>query len=125
MVYKLVAREGSDGRLAPVAKASKAKESIGGRKSAARRLDGDGRAVEEVVVDGPDEAVAAWAPAADDLRALVVPLVTDAEVCPGWTGAEGVAAAAARHAASRDELPRGARRLSADEAAIPTVTLTL
>jgi nicotinate phosphoribosyltransferase len=51
--------------------------------------------------------------------------VTDGEVCPGWTGPEGVAAAAARHAASRDELPRGARRLSADEAAIPTVTLTL
>ncbi|WP_431837797.1 nicotinate phosphoribosyltransferase [Cellulomonas sp. Y8] len=125
MVYKLVAREGSDGRLAPVAKASKAKESVGGRKSAARRLDGDGRAVEEVVVDGPDEAVAAWAPADDDLRALVVPLVTDGEVLPGLTGAEGVAAATARHAASRDELPRGARRLSADEAAIPTVTLTL
>lgn len=125
MVYKLVAREGSDGRLAPVAKASKAKESVGGRKSAARRLDGDGRAVEEVVVDGPDEAVAAWAPSDDDLRALVVPLVTDGEVLPGRTGAEGVTAAAARHAASRDELPRGARRLSADEAAIPTVTLTL
>lgn len=125
MVYKLVAREGSDGRLAPVAKASKAKESVGGRKSAARRLDVDGRAVEEVVVDGPDEAVAAWAPADADLRALVVPLVTDGEVLPGGTGAEGVAAATARHAASRDELPRGARRLSADEAAIPTVTITL
>lgn len=125
MVYKLVAREGSDGRLAPVAKASKAKESVGGRKSAARRLDGDGRAVEEVVVDGPDEAVAAWTPSEDDLRALVVPLVTDGGVLPGWTGPEGVAAATARHAASRDELPRGARRLSADEAAIPTVTLTL
>ncbi|MET0435081.1 MAG: nicotinate phosphoribosyltransferase [Cellulomonas sp.] len=125
MVYKLVAREGSDGRLAPVAKASKAKESVGGRKTAARRLDGDGRAVEEVVVDGPDEAVAAWTPEDDDLRALVVPLVTDGAVLPGLTGAEGVAAATTRHAASRDELPRGARRLSADEAAIPTVTLTL
>lgn len=125
MVYKLVAREGSDGALAPVAKASKAKESVGGRKSAARRLDADGRAVEEVVVGGADDAVRKWAPDADDLRALVVPLVVDGEVQPGWTGAEGVRTAAARHAASRDELPRGARRLSADEAAIPTVTLTL
>ncbi|GIG35716.1 nicotinate phosphoribosyltransferase [Cellulomonas pakistanensis] len=125
MVYKLVAREGSDGRLAPVAKASTSKGSVGGRKSAARRLDGDGRAVEEVVVGGDDAAVRAWTPDADDLRALVVPLVIDGEVCPGWTGAEGVTAAAARHAASRDELPRGARRLSADEAAIPTVTLTV
>ncbi|MBU5423750.1 nicotinate phosphoribosyltransferase [Cellulomonas hominis] len=125
MVYKLVAREGRDGTLEPVAKASVAKGSVGGRKSAARRLDESGRAVAEVVVSGEDEAVRAWAPAEADLRGLVVPLVTDGEVRPGWTGPEGVAAATARHAASRDELPRGARRLSADEAALPTVTLTL
>ena len=36
-----------------------------------------------------------------------------------------VAAARTRHLASRDELPRGARRLSADEPALQTVTLTL
>ncbi len=125
MVYKLVAREGADGRLAPVAKASAAKTSVGGRKSAARRLDEDGRAVAEVVVAGDDAAVAAWTPAEPDLRALVVPLVVDGAVQPGWTGPEGVVAATARHAASRDELPRGARRLSADEAALPTVTLTV
>lgn len=125
MVYKLVAREGADGRLAPVEKASFAKASHGGRKTAARRLDADGRAVAEVVVVGDDDAVRTWTPDADDLRALVVPLVVDGEVCPGWTGAEGVRAAAARHTASRDELPRGARRLSADEAALPTVTLTV
>jgi nicotinate phosphoribosyltransferase len=125
MVYKLVAREGHDGRLAPVEKASFAKASHGGRKTAARRLDDDGRAVAEVVVGGADDAVRAWAPGSPDLRGLVVPLVVDGEVCPGWTGAEGVRAATARHAASRDELPRGARRLSADEAALPTVTLTV
>lgn len=125
MVYKLVAREGSDGVLAPVAKASAAKTSVGGRKTAARRLDESGRAVEEVVVGGADDAVRAWEPRSADLRALRVPLVVDGEVLPGWTGAEGVRAAAARHAASRDELPRGARRLSADEAALPTVTLTV
>jgi nicotinate phosphoribosyltransferase len=125
MVYKLVAREGADGRLAPVAKASFAKESVGGRKTAARRLDGDGRAVEEVVIGGADEAVRAWEPDGEDLRALVVPLVDGGEALPGWTGADGVAAAAARHSASREELPRGARRLSADEAALPTVTRTL
>ena len=125
MVYKLVAREGSDGVLAPVAKASAAKTSVGGRKTAARRLDESGRAVEEVVVGGADDAVRAWEPGSADLRALRVPLVVDGEVLPGWTGAEGVRAAAARHTASRDELPRGARRLSADEAALPTVTLTV
>lgn len=125
MVYKLVAREDATGALSPVAKASTAKTSVGGRKTAARRRDGLGRAVQEVVVTGPDSAVRDWCPESDDLRPLVVPLVLDGEVLPGATGPEGVRAAAARHAASRDELPRGARRLSADEAALPTVTLTL
>lgn len=128
MVYKLVAREGASGAMEPVAKASRAKTSVGGRKGAARRLDASGRAVEEVLVVGDDDAVAAWPRERDDdptLRALHVPLVVDGEVLPGLTAAAGVAAAVARHAASRDELPRGARRLSADEAAVPTGELRL
>ena len=124
MVYKLVAREGSSGELEPVAKHSIAKASVGGRKVAARRLDPAGRAAAEVVVTGSDEAVRAWTPDSADLRPLVQPLVIDGVVQPGWTGPEGVRRAAARHAASRDELPRGARRLSADEAALPTMTVT-
>src|SRR5690606_15346581 len=47
MVYKLVAREGRDGTLEPVAKASASKTSGGGRKAAARRSGEDGRAAEE------------------------------------------------------------------------------
>jgi len=125
MVYKLVAREGRSGALEPVAKASTSKTSVGGRKTAARRLDDDGRAVAEVVVSGDDDAVRSWSPDSDDLRGLVEPLVLEGVVQDGWTGAEGVRRAATRHAASRDELPRGARRLSADEAALPTVTLTV
>lgn len=125
MVYKLVAREGRSGRLEPVAKNSTAKTSVGGRKVAARQVDDAGRAVAEVVVSGDDDAVRTWAPESADLRALVVPLVIDGAVLPGFTGADGVRRAAARHASSRDELPRGARRLSADEAALPTVTLTV
>lgn len=125
MVYKLVAREGRDGALAPVEKRSSAKVSVGGRKAAARRRGPDGRASEEVLVTGPDDAVASWTPDDDALRALHVPLVTDGEVDPAWTGAAGVRRAHERHRASRDELPRGARRLSADEAAVPTVTLRL
>src|SRR5690606_20588959 len=50
MVYKLVAREAADGTLVPVAKASTSKTSLGGRKAAARRLDAEGRAAEEVLV---------------------------------------------------------------------------
>ncbi|WP_444662385.1 nicotinate phosphoribosyltransferase [Cellulomonas sp. CW35] len=137
MVYKLVAREDRDGVMQPVAKASTAKTSVGGRKAAARRTV-DGRAVEEVLVAGPDERVRAvsaspdteLASFADDrgpgvLRPLHVPLVVEGEVDPRWTGPRGVTTAAERHQESRAELPRGARRLSADEAAVPTVALTL
>ncbi len=125
MVYKLVAREDSSGVLAPVAKASAHKLSVGGRKAAARRLCAEGRAVEEVVVGGDDHAVATWAPRDGDLRPLHVPLVEQGAVDSRWTGTAGVTRAAQRHATSRAELPRGARRLSVGDPAIPTVTVTL
>ncbi len=125
MVYKLVAREGADGVLAPVAKASAHKLSVGGRKAAARRLDADGRAVEEVVLGGADQRVATWAPTNSDLRPLHVPLIERGAIDTRWTGSAGVARAVERHRASRAELPRGARRLSAGDPAIPTVTVTL
>jgi len=125
MVYKLVAREGRDGSLEPVEKVARGKTSIGGRKAAARRLGRDGRAVEEVLVTGTDSAVASWTSDDRSLRALQVPLVTRGTVDSRWTGASGVRLATERHRASRDELPRAARRLSADEAAVPTVTLRL
>jgi nicotinate phosphoribosyltransferase len=130
MVYKLVARAGADGVLEPVAKASTLKTSQGGRKAAARRLDAEGRAVQEVVLPGPDEAVTAWEPhgavAGDgELRPLHVPLVTDGAVDSRWVGAYGVENAVLRHQASRSELPRGARRLSHGDPAIPTVEVAL
>ena len=125
MVYKLVARATVDGSLEPVAKFARGKTSVGGRKAAARRRGHDGRAVEEVLVTGSDSAVAGWTSGDGSLRSLQVPLCTHGTVDPRWTGAEGVRIAIKRHRASRDELPRGARRLSADEAAVPTVTLRL
>jgi nicotinate phosphoribosyltransferase len=125
MVYKLVAREGADGTLAPVAKRAVRKGSAGGRKVSARRLDGAGTAVEEVVVTGDDRAVAAWAPTEADLRPLHVPLIEHGAVDTRFTGASGVALATERHRASRAELPRWARRLSAGDPALPTVTVTL
>ncbi|HEY5515679.1 MAG TPA: nicotinate phosphoribosyltransferase [Pengzhenrongella sp.] len=125
MVYKLVACEGSDGMMVPVAKTSPAKAGVGGRKGAVRRLDARGRAIEEVLVVGPDAAVTTWAADESAMRALHVPLVVGGAVDTRWTGASGVRLAAARHEASRAELPLAARRLSADEAAIPTVILEL
>ncbi len=128
MVYKLVARENAAGLMVPVAKASTAKHTLGGRKGAARGLGSTRRAVEEVLVTGPDDAVRTWqsdAEHTDHLRPLQVPLVTHGEIDRAWTGTDGVRTAAARHAASRAELPRGALRLSADEPELDTVTLTL
>lgn len=135
MVYKLVSRERADGTMQAVAKVSQSKASVGGLKAAARRLGPDGRAAEEVLVTGEDAVVRAWreerwagaeqAAVGDGLRALHAPLVTAGLADERWTGPGAVATAQARHRASRDELPRGARRLSADEAAVPTVTRTL
>jgi nicotinate phosphoribosyltransferase len=125
MVYKLVAREGAGGFMEPVAKTSATKFSRGGRKAAARRLDPQGRAVQEVLVTGSDQDVATWVPDEAALRALHVPLVARGAVDTRWTGSTGVERAVERHRASRAELPRGARRLSADEPAIPTTDLVL
>lgn len=125
MVYKLVAREGRAGVLEPVEKIARGKTSVGGRKAAARRLGRDGRAVEEVLVTGADSAVTAWTSDDTSMRELQVPLVTHGTVDPRWTGESGVRLATQRHRAARDELPRMARRLSADEPAVPTVTLRL
>jgi nicotinate phosphoribosyltransferase len=123
MVYKLVARTDADGIMRPVAKTSAGKAGHLGRKAAARAIVA-GRAAEEIVVGGADDAVLAWEPE-PGTRGLHVPLARDGEVLPGWTGADGVRRATARHAESRAELPESALRLSADEPAIPTVRRTL
>lgn len=109
LVYKLVARQGSDGALQPVAKRSAEKISIGGRKYALRRRS-HGVAEAEVIGIGH--------PPADDGddRPLLVPLVTRGEI----VGAESLDDARARHAASLAELPATARQLSRGEPVIPT-----
>ena len=109
-VYKLVSREGADGQMVDVAKKSKDKISIGGRKFALRRRSPRGVAQAEVVGIG--------VPPVDDGddRSLIVPLVRDGEV----VGRESLAAMRERHAASRDELPLTARQMSRGEPCIPT-----
>jgi nicotinate phosphoribosyltransferase len=110
-VYKLVAREGADGRLAPVAKKSHDKISVGGRKYALRRRTSDGVAEAEVVGVG--------VPPVDDGddRPLLVPLVRDGEV----VGREPLAAARDRHTTARAELPLAAQQMSRGEPCIPTL----
>ena len=111
MVYKLVARETSSGALEPVAKKSKDKKSVGGRKWAMRRLGPDGRAEAEVIGIGA-------APAADgNDRPLLVELVRDGmPVAP-----PDLPAARQRHTRSVAELPRVARQLQRGEVCLPTV----
>ena len=93
-----------------VAKRSKDKISIGGRKYALRRRDPQGVAEAEVVGIGE--------PPVDDGndRSLLVPLVRDGEI----VGREDLDTIRARHLASRDELPLRARQMSRGEPVIPT-----
>ena len=110
-VYKLVAREDASGEVVSVAKKSKDKISIGGRKYALRRLSPDGVAEAEVVGIGE--------PPEDDGndRRLLVPLVRDGEV----VGREDLSTARERHRRAREELPLKARMLSRGEPVIPTL----
>ena len=110
-VYKLVSRAGDDGVMVDVAKKSKDKISVGGRKFALRRLDPHGVAEAEVVGIGT--------PVENDGndRALLVPLVEKGRV----VGREDVEVGRARHLSSRAELPLPARQLSRGEPAVPTL----
>jgi nicotinate phosphoribosyltransferase len=115
MVYKLVARTDDDGVMVGVAKKSKDKASVAGRKYALRRRNAQGIAEVEVIGIGQ--------PPVDDGddRALLVSLMTGGEVVAD--AGLGVEAARARHTASRAELPAAARRLQRGEPAIPTTYL--
>jgi nicotinate phosphoribosyltransferase len=110
MVYKLVAREGADGALQPVAKRSDGKIGVGGRKWAGRRHDPDGIAVEEVLSVGRSLA------GADDIRELQVPYLSNGQP----VSTETLADARARHEYSLAHLPVSARQLSRGEPVIPT-----
>jgi nicotinate phosphoribosyltransferase len=120
MVYKLVARRGDAGEWIAVAKSSKSKASLGGRKNAARRLDSTRTAREEIVYigDGP-EGEAEFEPGTQ-LRPLMVQLMSEGVADPAFLGAEGTHAARAHRAEVMQELPIEAFRLGRGEAVIPT-----
>ena len=110
-VYTVCPRPPHDGVMIDVAKKSKDKISIGGRKYALRRLDSSGVAEAEVVGVGA-------LPTGDATdREVLVPLVTGGEV----VGAEPLVAARERHLRVRAELPLPARQLQKGEPAIPTL----
>ena len=110
-VYKLVSREDDSGALVAVAKRSKDKVSIGGRKYALRRRDPHGVAEAEVVGIGE--------PPVDDGddRPLLVELVREGKT----VGREPLAESRARHLAVRAELPHAAQQMSKGDPVIPTL----
>jgi nicotinate phosphoribosyltransferase len=112
MVYKLVAREGTDGTMVSVAKRSKDKLSVGGRKYALRRRSAAGVAEAEVIGTGEPPT-----DDGDDRSLLVQMMSGGAVVDPRLLD---LSAARERHAASRAELPPAAHRLQRGEPAIPT-----
>ncbi|MDO5740485.1 MAG: nicotinate phosphoribosyltransferase [Ornithinimicrobium sp.] len=113
MVYKLVSRANDDGTMEGVAKASKDKLSVGGRKYALRRRNSDGVAEAELIGINVQ-------PAGDgDDRSLLVPLVERGSV----VAPTDVRSAREHHATARAELPLRALRLSSGEPAIPTTYL--
>ncbi|WP_022926156.1 nicotinate phosphoribosyltransferase [Serinicoccus marinus] len=113
MVYKLVSRENGVGQMEGVAKASKDKASVGGRKYALRRRSAAGLATEEIVGihEHPDDD--------GDDRSLLVPLVEGGEV----VAPTDVQTARAHHEMARAELPQSALRMSHGDPALPTTYL--
>ncbi|WP_255358319.1 nicotinate phosphoribosyltransferase [Phycicoccus sp. Soil803] len=111
MVYKLVARTDDDGVLVGVAKKSKDKASVAGRKYALRRRNAKGIAEAEVLGIGE--------PPLDDGddRELLVPLMAGGRTVSTSTLED----ARERHAVSLAELPAAALRLQRGEPVIPTV----
>ena len=110
-VYKLVARAGDDGEMMPVAKKSKDKISVGGRKYVLRQKNRGGKAQAELIGIGEP-------PAGDgDDRSILVPFVTKGQRVYN----ESLDDARTRLKAALAELPDRAVKLSRGEPVIDTV----
>lgn len=118
MVYKLVARVGDDGEWLSVAKKSKAKLSVGGRKVPVRQINTGVATAEVLHVDDDPDTQESYA---DKGRKLLVELMTNGEADKRYTGIEGTKLARSHCANAVAELPIDAFRLTRGEPAIPTI----
>ena len=110
MVYKLVQHSDDNGEMIDVAKKSKDKISVGGRKWALRRRNTEGVAEAEIIGIGTK-------PQDDgDDRGMLVQLVQGGEVIV----ATDAKTARETHERSRAELPATVHQMSRGEAVIPT-----
>jgi nicotinate phosphoribosyltransferase len=120
MVYKLVARTGSDGLMHEVAKVSENKRTVGGFKVAGRVPDSQGHAAQELIVSAES-----WEAGLDYLersgaRPLQEKLISNGVIDESHIGPQVVPQAQARHIAARAELPYDGWRLSPGDPAVPT-----
>lgn len=118
MVYKLTERENGDGIMQPVAKKSKDKASVPGRKLAYRSYE-YGLADCEHVISGSEQQLAAYRPD-EDWKDLLVNYVDHGEINSQYQGHAAIAAAHEYRAQALSELPITAQSLMKGEPVIPT-----
>jgi nicotinate phosphoribosyltransferase len=114
LVYKLVAHADHTGQVVGVAKLSKDKGTVGGRKWALRRLNARGQAEAEIIGTGEMPATGSHD------RPLLIDLIRDGEIVVD-RGLDALDAARTRHKQSLAELPARALQLSRGEPVIETI----
>ena len=111
LIYKLVARQDRTGHLVDVAKHSKDKATMGGRKWALRRLNDQGRAEAEIIGTGK------MPPSSPSDRPLLIDLIRHGEIVADLD----LKSARERYEQSLAELPARALQLSRGEPVITTI----
>ena len=123
MVYKLTERENSAGVMQPVAKKSKDKATVPGRKLAYRSYEYN-LADCEHVISGSEDKLAAFRPE-DGWKDLLVDFVDHGRIDSTWQGHDAIMAAHDYRAQALAELPITAQSLMRGEPVIPTETTVL
>ena len=118
MVYKLTERENSAGVMQPVAKKSKDKASVPGRKLAYRSYE-YGLAETEHVISGSETQLAEYRPA-EGWKDLLVDYVDHGDIDSRYQGHAAIADAHKYRAKALRELPITAQSLMKGEPVIPT-----
>ncbi|KFI85296.1 MULTISPECIES: nicotinate phosphoribosyltransferase [Bifidobacterium] len=123
MVYKLTEREGADGVMQPVAKKSKDKATVPGRKLAYRSYE-YALAEAEHVVSGSEDKLAAFTPE-EGWKDLLVDFVDHGSIDSTWQGHDAIMAAHEYRAKALAELPITAQSLMKGEPVISTEVTVL
>lgn len=123
MVYKLTERENADGVMQPVAKKSKDKATVPGRKLAFRSYEYNLVDCEHVI-SGAEDQLAAFRPE-EGWKDLLVDFVDHGQIDATWQGHDAIMAAHDYRAQALAELPITAQSLMRGEPVIPTETTVL